>query len=256
MRKVVDVIIILIIVAMTSIIIPYSRATTDTESGEESTVNIEMNLTPSTVQVDEGTKTVELTLSLGAFQGIAEGSVLAYQGNITFDTSVFESVEANKINEDWTAKIASNIIQGDTDNAKPNTNIAKIVCTLKDGLPAGTTGKITISNLTISDGTDATDHINYTKTSTITIGSTSQGTGESQGDEQVGTGEEGTELQLEETTQQGNSVTQSSSSSADATTASSTIPKAGTQDFIKIAILVILAMALFSLIRYKMIKLK
>lgn len=105
----------------------YAQATEETETPETSreaeTPNVELNLTP-TVQVEQDAKTVTLILSLGAFQGIAEESTLAYQGNVTYDSNIFEKVEAEGISP-WQADYSdtSKIIQGDTAKAKSNTQI-------------------------------------------------------------------------------------------------------------------------------------
>lgn len=255
MRKLADIIIILIIIAMVSIIVPNSQAVTQASEGEATTVNIEMNLTP-TVQVSEDAKTVVLTLSLGSFQGVAENTQLAYQGTLAYDANIFEKVEVVGLNG-WTVGYSdeTKIIQGDTGSGTPNSEITTITFTLKDGISAGTRTDITISNLTISDGTDATDNINYTKTSAITIGSTDgdqDGEGTPQPEEPNGNGEE-----VENSKQPGVGTTPATSSNdGDDTTAKTKIPDAGIQNIIKIAIIAIIAVGLFSFIRYKTIKLK
>lgn len=255
MRKLADIIIILIIIAMVSIIVPNSQAVTEANDGGETTANIEMNLTP-TVQVSEDAKTVVLTLSLGSFQGVAENTQLAYQGTLAYDANIFEKVEVVGLNG-WTAGYSdeTKIIQGDTGSGTSNSDITTITFTLKDGISAGTRTDITISNLTISDGTDATDNINYTKTSAITIGSTDgdqDGEGTPQPEEPNGNGEE-----VENSKQPGVGTTPATSSNdGDDTTAKTKIPDAGIQNIIKIAIIAIIAVGLFSFIRYKTIKLK
>ena len=124
MRKLADIIIILIIIAMVSIIVPNSQAVTEANDGGETTANIEMNLTP-TVQVSEDAKTVVLTLSLGSFQGVAENTQLAYQGTLAYDANIFEKVEVVGLNG-WIIGYSdeTKIIQGDTGSAKSNNDIS------------------------------------------------------------------------------------------------------------------------------------
>ena len=258
MRKLADIIIILIIIAMVSIIVPNSQAVTEANDGGETTANIEMNLTP-TVEVSEDAKTVVLTLSLGSFQGVAENTQLAYQGTLAYDANIFEKVEVVGLNG-WIIGYSdeTKIIQGDTGSAKSNNDITTITLTIKDGISTGTKTDITISNLTISDGTDATDHINYTKTSAITIGTAQGEQGEEQTPPPADTENPNKdEEQIDSSQKPGVGTTPATSSTdGDGTTAKTKIPDAGIQNIIKIAIIAIIAVGLFSFIRYKTIKLK
>lgn len=128
--------------------------------------NIVLDLTGNTA-VETNQKTVELILSLGEFTGIEEGIVLGFEGKLQYDKNMFTLVTIEGLNQ-WTVEYAettSNFI-GDTIEAKSNTDIAKITLTLKDNLKAGTTGKVTLNNILL---TDEINDFTFNKEATITV---------------------------------------------------------------------------------------
>lgn len=118
----------------------------------EGEANIELKLNGQTT-INEDTKTVELTLSLGDFTGVEDGATLGYQATLEYDKNMFQSVEVEGLNG-WTANYESStkVLLGDVDKANPNTDITKITLTLKDDVQPGTEGKVQINNILLTDG--------------------------------------------------------------------------------------------------------
>lgn len=139
-------------IIMTILIIAMILTIGTISSFAEEEANIELNLNGQTT-INEDTKTVELTLSLGDFTGVEDGATLGYQATLEYDKNMFQSVEVEGLNG-WTANYESStkVLLGDVDRANPNTDITKITLTLKDDVQPGTEGKVQINNILLTDG--------------------------------------------------------------------------------------------------------
>lgn len=139
-------------IIMTILIIAMILTIGTISSFAEEEANIELNLNGQTT-INEDTKTVELTLSLGDFTGVEAGATLGYQATLEYDENMFQSVEVEGLNG-WTANYESStkVLLGDVDRANPNTDITKITLTLKDDVQPGTEGKVQINNILLTDG--------------------------------------------------------------------------------------------------------
>lgn len=139
-------------IIMTILIIAMILTIGTISSFAEGEANIELNLNGQTT-INEDTKTVELTLSLGDFTGVEDGATLGYQATLEYDENMFQSVEVEGLNG-WTANYESStkVLLGDVDRANPNTDITKITLTLKDDVQPGTEGKVQINNILLTDG--------------------------------------------------------------------------------------------------------
>ena len=139
-------------IIMTILIIAMILTIGTISSFAEEEANIELNLNGQTT-INEDTKTVELTLSLGDFTGVEDGATLGYQATLEYDENMFQSVEVEGLNG-WTANYESStkVLLGDVDRANPNTDITKITLTLKDDVQPGTEGKVQINNILLTDG--------------------------------------------------------------------------------------------------------
>lgn len=139
-------------IIMTILIIAMILTIGTISSFAEEEANVELNLNGQTT-INEDTKTVELTLSLGDFTGVEAGATLGYQATLEFDENMFQSVEVEGLNG-WTANYESStkVLLGDVDKANPNTDITKITLTLKDDVQPGTEGKVQINNILLTDG--------------------------------------------------------------------------------------------------------
>lgn len=205
------------------------------------TANIELELNgPKTVNDDQ--KTVELFLHLGAFTGVEENVTLGYQGILEYDKDMFSSVMIEGLNT-WNAEYASTTkkIVGDVAHAKSNTDIVKITLTLKDGIESGTTGKVTISNILLSNGTN---DFSFNKEITITKEASTP----------IEQEKEKEDIPNNEEDKKDSSVKEAQDT--DKTTASAKIPKAGITNILIIVAALIILVGIISLIRYKNIKLK
>lgn len=204
--------------------------------------SVELALTPS-VEVETGTKTVTLTLSLGDFVGIEEDCVMGYEGVLSYDTDVIESVNVQGANG-WVASASPStmVITGDTSSAKANTEITKIVCTLKEGLEPGTRIELRISNILL---TDNTHDFSYDKTATITV---------KQAETQDPEPEQPTTPEQPDTTP--DEKEDAGEKKGDQTVAKTPIPQTGIKNIAFVSIIVIVAIGVYSFIRIKTIKLK
>ena len=139
-------------IIMTILIIAMILTIGTISSFAEGEANIKLNLNGQTT-INEDTKTVEFTLSLGDFTGVEDGATLGYQATLEYDENMFQSVEVEGLNG-WTANYESStkVLLGDVDRANPNTDITKITLTLKDDVQPGTEGKVQINNILLTDG--------------------------------------------------------------------------------------------------------
>ena len=221
--------------------------------------SIEMNLAGNKT-VKKDAKTIEVSLSLGQFIGVEENIVLGYQATMEYDKDMFSSVTAKGENG-WTVTPPEGpAIVGElaTPTAKANTKIATFTLTLKDGVTPGTSGTFKLNNLKLSDGEDF--EVTDNKSITITVeeektpATTPQTTPTS---EQGETPKQQTQQQTpvaKTTTQQQTTSTKQTGSSQTKTT--STLPKAGAQNYIVITFLIVSIIGIFAFIRYKTIKIK
>lgn len=212
--------------------------------GETITPNIEINLKGQTTITEEA-KTVELTLSLGEFTEIEENIVLGYETSLEYDTNMFESVKVEGLNG-WTATYEEStkalIGELSTATAKANTDITKITLTLKDGIQAGDTGTVKISNLLLSDGEN---DFTFNKEVTITMEETKKPEGNNNNNSSNNDMEVGK-----------NNTLSTNGTNTDKTTAVTKLPSAGMKNIFIIAIVIIGITGMISFIRYKNIKLK
>lgn len=154
------------IISTIFIIMILIAGTVNVKATDEQAKNIELNVSGQTT-IKEDVKTVELVVSLGSFTGISENIVLGYQTTLSYDTNMFESVTVEGLNG-WAATYSpdTNILIGDTQSARANTNIARITLTLKEGVQPGTSGTINLRNIELTDGTN---DFTYNKSITVKV---------------------------------------------------------------------------------------
>lgn len=105
----------------------------------------------TTLKTEE--KTVELTILLGDISSFIEGEPLGFQGTLTYDENMFQNVLVEGLNG-WTINYeeTTKTFMGETDVASADTQIAKVILTVKDGVEAGTSGTVNFSNILLTDG--------------------------------------------------------------------------------------------------------
>ena len=224
------------------------------------TPKAELTITADKTTIESTDKTIEVTITLGNISGLAttENKVfLAYEGTIEYDTNMFEAVTVKGQN-DWSATYGPTTkkIIGDTDNAKANTIIAKLIFTLKDSIAEGKTGTIKLNNMKLTDGTNS---FNFNKTITVTNKKEGQGQDKNQDDKNQGdkTGvEDDNNISDNDGKKAIDKVPSIDNNVADSSQAKGSIPKAGLKNIIVLAALMIVITGIFSFARYKMIKLK
>ena len=222
------------------------------------TPKAELTITADKTTIESTDKTIEVTITLGNISGLAttENKVfLAYEGTIEYDTNMFEAVTVKGQN-DWSATYGPTTkkIIGDTDNAKANTIIAKLIFTLKDSIAEGKTGTIKLNNMKLTDGTNS---FNFNKT--ITVTNKKEGQDKNQDDKNQGDKngvEDDNNISDNDGKKAIDKVPSIDNNVADSSQAKGSIPKAGLKNIIVLAALMIVITGIFSFARYKMIKLK
>ena len=126
--------------------------------------NWEVSATTNNETITTDTKQVVIQLKLDKYSG---DGTLGYQGNLSYDSNIFQSVSINAQN-DWD-DVEYEASTGDfistTKNAKEGTVIAEIVLTLKDGLTNQST-TVSLNDVVFSDADVET---NFSKSFTYTI---------------------------------------------------------------------------------------
>ena len=209
--------------------------------------NIELNITGETT-INSGTNIIELTISLGNFTDIEEGEPLGYEGTITYDEDMFESIEVEGLNG-WTANYedSTHTLVGETDTSVANIEIAKVTLTLKDGVEPGTSGKVNFNNILLTDGDN---DFTFNKEITVTV----ENTEEQPTPENPGSGSGSQNVPSEEPTNENSNTNNTNTTTiqggnTDKTTASaSRLPSAGVKNVLIIALVVaIIAMIVFKI---------
>lgn len=252
MKKIISVIFIIMILI---------AGTVNVKATDEQAKNIELNVSGQTT-ITEDVKTVELVVSLGSFTGISENIVLGYQTTLEYDTNMFGSVAVEGLNG-WTATYSSdtNILIGDTQNARANTNITKITLTLKDGVEAGTSGTINLRNIELTDGTN---DFTYNRTITVRIEEESNpgdntntiqdNTTNTNGQNQAGNSVISNNVSATNTPNSASGLNRTNSSNTDNTTTTKVIPKAGVTNILIIGICVVIVAGIIFKIKSRKIK--
>lgn len=240
------------------------------------TPNVELKITANKQTIQSTDKTIEVTISLGNIQGlVTTGSnvVVACEGTLEYDTNMFKSVTTEGQNE-WTITYeptTKNIIL-ETSNAKANTTIAKLTFILNDNILAGSSGNIKFNNLVL---TDETNDFTFNKEFTITSESEKEENKDEQnkGEENKDEPNKEEQNQIDDNIIDSNVITDSEivdedkdtiiekveikkNIAEDSSQAKGSLPKAGLKNVVILVGLTIIILGGFSLLRYKMIKLK
>lgn len=204
-----------------------------------SNVNIEMNVEGQTT-INTTNNTVELILSLGDFTGIEEKQPLGYQGMITYNDNIIEGITVEGLNG-WTANYeeSTKVLMGEIDSSTANTQIAKIILTLKEGLTAETTGTVEFKDILLTDGTN---DFSFNKEIVITIKEEENNEKNEVNDNTING----------ETTNTSN--TSIKANNTDTTVAKKVLPSAGTKNIIIIGIVGIILLAVIFKIKARKIK--
>ncbi len=139
-----------ILIVMTFLVVIF-LGTIQVQAETTNDANVEITLEGPT-DITQGTRMLSLTLRLGNVVGVEEGNVMAFDTTLEYSSALFTSVSVIEQNgwdvtyEDSTKKLVGIIDKGVT-----NTDIAQIVFTLKDEITPGAEGTIKLNNFTISD---------------------------------------------------------------------------------------------------------
>lgn len=222
--------------------------------------NAVINITSNTQKIESKQSTIEVTISLRTLENLnlTNGKlVLGYEATLDYDSNIIESATVEGLNG-WTVvyEASTKKIVGDTVDAKANTDTAKIVLKLKNNIPNGTSGKISVKNLLLTDGTNETT---YNKTFSITLEKKNNENTENKTNTPTSTTNTNTSTNKSNTQTSNNSATSGnntnkSNSSLTANTAITKLPAAGLNNVIILAIVIVFIAAIIFKFKSRKIK--
>ena len=257
MKKVMSLIIVFLLILMQ---IEAVNAVTEDTSG---TASAEVTLTTPT-KLEQNTKTFTSVIYIGNIQNLGDNDydkVVAYSATLGFDANIIESVKVEGKNG-WSASYTNGAIVANTDNISPNQDMLEITFTLKDKITANQIN-ISLTNARISNsGTLTQDLSNITKTISIeTQAETPNNENKNEttknevaNNETTNTNSKNNNTKNEtRTTNSLNAISTNTTASARKVTS---LPKAGLENTIIIAVIILAIIGIFSAIRTKSIKTK
>ena len=265
MKKVMSLIIVFLLILMQ---IEAVNAVTEDTSG---TASAEVTLTTPT-KLEQNTKTFTSVIYIGNIQNLGNNDydkVVAYSATLGYDANIIESVKVEGKNG-WSASYTNGAIVANTDNISPNQEMIEITFTLKDKITANQIN-ISLTNARISNsGTLTQDLSNITKTISIetqaetpnnenknetTNNKVNETTkNEVANNETTNTNSKNNNTKNEtKTTNSLNAISTNTTASARKVTS---LPKAGLENTIIIAVIILAIIGIFSAIRSKSIKTK
>lgn len=263
MKKVMSLIIVFLLILMQ---IEAVNAVTEDTSG---TASAEVTLTTPT-KLEQNTKTFTSVIYIGNIQNLGDNDydkVVAYSATLGFDANIIESVKVEGKNG-WSASYTNGAIVANTDKISPNQEMIEITFTLKDKITANQIN-ISLTNARISNsGTLAQDLSNITKTIEIqkeipndenkneTTNDKANETTKNEvaNNESTNTNSKNNNTKNEtKTTNSLNAISTNATSSAKKVTS---LPKAGIENTIIIAVIILAIIGIFGAIRTKTLKTK
>ena len=222
-----------------------------------------VNVTGQTA-IEEGTKTVTMTVSLGAFDDVAEGETLGFQATLEYNNNIFDSVTVQGLNGwDVSYEDSSKVVTGLTKSSKANVQIATFTFTVKDGVTAGSTDNILLNNFLLSNDGTLNQEENYSLKVSIVEKPTIEEPGTPEPENEVGGNNTVNTGNTTENKVTGNNVAGSTKNNTVYNTikdntvkGSNKLPAAGLTNTIIISAVVVLIVGVGFMIRSKTIKLK
>lgn len=213
---------------------------------EETPQNIEVIFT-GTKEIKQDTKSIQLNLQLGEVSGYSESVILGFEAILNYDKDLFKSASLEGENG-WTVRYeeSTNRVIGEMNSQAiitSNTVIAKITLIVNDNLVANQTGKVELSGINLTDGTN---DFTFNKEITISVEEASlKETIENLQTEQPATQSSLEKKNTEEETIDDVIIT-SSMETAKTSEKPSTLPKAGMENILIIAVIITsIAMIIF-----------
>lgn len=215
--------------------------------------NAVINITSNTQKIESKQSTIEVTISLRTLENLnlTNGKlVLGYEATLDYDSNIIESATVEGLNG-WTVvyEASTKKIVGDTVDAKANTDTAKIVLKLKNNIPNGTSGKISVKNLLLTDGTN-----DFSFSKNITVEKNNSENTENKTNTPTNTSTNKYNTQTSNNSATSGNNTNKSNSSLTANTAITKLPAAGLNNVIILAIVIVLIAAIIFKFKSRKIK--
>lgn len=237
MKKIVSLIILIAIVLITNMVLAAS-------------IDVVVD-SPSTIE--EGTKSLVMTISIQNFQDVAEGKTLGFQTTLVYSNDIFESVNVEGENGwDVTYEPSTGVIVGKTTSSKANVEVAKLTFTVKDDVTAGTTDNILLNTFMLTDDDTIDQTQNYNREISIVESSETEQPENTTDDNQVANNTTNGIVTITNATNNSNSV----NSTDNTIKSASSLPKTGLTSTIIICLAIIAVASIIFIVRSKTIKLK
>lgn len=257
-----------ILIVMTFLVV-ISLGTIQVQAEATNDTDVEITLEGPT-DITRGTRMLALTLKLGNMSGVEEGNVMAFDTTLEYSSELFTSVNVIEQNGwDVTYEESTRKIVGIIDKSTANKDIAQIVFTLKDEITPGVQGAIKLNNFTISDDNHLSKTVNEIKKDINIVEDVekselnqqnqapniSESGNENNNDNNNENEENNKPIEQEKQTEVVTSGNSNPAKGLDVEE-TATLPKAGLQNLVIIAIVLISLMGIGSYIRQKSIKIK
>lgn len=240
MKKTVILLIIAMVVLFTILVVPVKA--TETTPEENTSANIVF--TPETTE--DG---LVIKISTGAFEGLEENIPMSASMTLVYDENNITRVEGTT-NSDWKINITEETkrVLIESDNAKSNTEIARITFYFNQELTEETTDSVSIQEINVSDG-NLFDETYSDVTQTYTINPSQENLEDENQQNQI--------PEINTNTDAGESNTNNTNNvNDDNTVAPNRIPQTGVNMGIVVAMVAIIVIAVVLFIKYKSIETK
>ena len=161
--------IVFLFIISTLIVVSFSTVMAVSPETTESNADVEISLEGEDAII-QGTESFIVNLKLGKFTNLEENKVMGFEATLDYSEDLFESVKVTQQNG-WkvTYNVDSKKIVGTVDESKEDIVIAQIEFVLKEGVEIGTTGKVSLLNLNISDDNNLDKTIEELSKDNITL---------------------------------------------------------------------------------------
>ena len=237
-----------LIIISTLIVVSFSTVMAASPETTEGNADVEISLEGEDT-ITEGTESFIVNLKLGKFTNVEENTVMGLEATLDYSEDLFESVIVTQQNG-WkvTYNVDSKKIIGTVDESAEDTVIAQLEFVVKEGLEIGTTGKVSLLDLNISDDSNLDKTVEELSKDNITLieAPVEISPSSSPGSNLSSDGEEETKTPTKTT----------DSTKKDNTVTSMILPKAGMTVLIIGAIVLVSLIGIGVYVRFKTIKIK
>lgn len=140
-----------LIIISTLVVVSFSTVMAESPEPTDDNADVEISLEGEDT-IAQGTESFIVNLKLGKFTNVEENTVMGLEATLDYSEDLFESVIVTQ-QSGWkvTYNVDSKKIVGTVDESKEDVVIAQIEFVVKEGVEIGTTGKVSLLDLNISN---------------------------------------------------------------------------------------------------------